>query len=53
MKYVLERERREAEGKVIEAQGRSRAIETRSEARRANPISIRSLSVEELSDRTA
>ncbi|MFN7966309.1 MAG: prohibitin family protein [Acidobacteriota bacterium] len=51
MKYVLEKEQREAERKVIEAQGRSKAIETINQALRDNPNYIRYLYVEKLSDK--
>ena len=50
MKYVLEKEQREAERKVIEAQGRAKAIETINEALRQNPNYIRYLYVDKLSD---
>ena len=51
MKYVLEKEQREAERKVIEATGRARAIETINEALRQNPNYIRYLYVDKLSDK--
>lgn len=51
MKYVLEKEQREAERKVIEAQGRAKAIETINEALRQNPNYIRYLYVDKLSDK--
>jgi len=51
MKYVLEKEQREAERKVIEAQGRGKAIETINEALRQNPNYIRYLYVDKLSDK--
>ncbi len=51
MKYVLEKEQKEAERKVIEAQGRSKAIETINEALRQNPNYIRYLYVDKLSDK--
>lgn len=53
MKYVLEKEQREAERKVIEAQGRSKAIETINEALRQNPNYIRYLYVDKLSDKVS
>ena len=51
MKYVLEKESREAERKVIEASGRAKAIETINEALRQNPNYIRYLYVDKLSDK--
>jgi prohibitin 2 len=51
MKYVLEKEQREAERKVIEAQGRAKAIETINLALRQNPNYIRYLYVDKLSDK--
>ena len=51
MKYVLEKESREAEHKVIEASGRAKAIETINEALRQNPNYIRYLYVDKLSDK--
>ncbi len=51
MKYVLEKEQREAERKVIEATGRAKAIETVNEALRQNPNYIRYLYVDKLSDK--
>jgi len=51
MKYVLEKEQREAERKVIEAQGRAKSIETINEALRQNPNYIRYLYVDKLSDK--
>jgi regulator of protease activity HflC (stomatin/prohibitin superfamily) len=51
MKYVLEKEQREAERKVIEAGGRAKAIETINEALRQNPNYIRYLYVDKLSDK--
>jgi prohibitin 2 len=51
MKYVLEKEQREAERKVIEASGRAKAIETINEALRQNPNYIRYLYVDKLSDK--
>ena len=53
MKYVLEKEQKEAERKVIEAQGRARAIETINEALRQNPNYIRYLYVDKLSDKVS
>ena len=51
MKYVLEKEQKEAERKVIEASGRARAIETINDALRQNPNYIRYLYVDKLSDK--
>ena len=51
MKYVLEKEQREAERKVIEASGRAKAIETINEALRQNPNYIKYLYVDKLSDK--
>jgi len=51
MKYVLEKEQKEAERKVIEAGGRAKAIETINEALRQNPNYIRYLYVDKLSDK--
>jgi len=51
MKYVLEKEQREAERKVIEAQGRARAIETVTAALQKNPNYIKYLYVDKLSDK--
>ena len=51
MKYVLEKEQREAERKVIEAQGRAKAIDTINDALRQNPNYIRYLYVDKLSDK--
>jgi regulator of protease activity HflC (stomatin/prohibitin superfamily) len=51
MKYVLEKEQREAARKVIEATGRAKAIETINEALRQNPNYIRYLYVDKLSDK--
>jgi regulator of protease activity HflC (stomatin/prohibitin superfamily) len=53
MKYVLEKEQREAERKVIEAQGRAKAIDTVNAALRANPNYIRYLYVDKLSDKVS
>jgi regulator of protease activity HflC (stomatin/prohibitin superfamily) len=51
MKYVLEKEQKEAERKVIEATGRAKSIETINEALRQNPNYIRYLYVDKLSDK--
>lgn len=51
MKYVLEKEQREAERKVIEAGGRVKAIETINAALQRNPNYIRYLYVDKLSDK--
>jgi len=51
MKYVLEKEQREAERKIIEAGGRAKSIETINEALRQNPNYIRYLYVDKLSDK--
>ena len=51
MKYVLEKEQKEAERKVIEATGRASAIERINEALRQNPNYIRYLYVDKLSDK--
>jgi prohibitin 2 len=51
MKYVLEKEQKEAERKVIEANGRSRAIQVINQALRENPNYIRYLYVDKLSDK--
>jgi prohibitin 2 len=53
MKYVLEKEQREAERKVIEASGRAKAIETINEALRQNPNYIKYLYVDKLSDKVS
>ena len=53
MRYVLEKEHREAERKVIEAEGRGKAIETVSAALRGNPDYVRYLYVDKLSDKIA
>jgi regulator of protease activity HflC (stomatin/prohibitin superfamily) len=50
MRYVLEKEQREAERKVIEAQGRAKAIETVNAALRENPNYVKYLYVDKLSD---
>ncbi|PYQ11147.1 MAG: protease [Acidobacteria bacterium] len=51
MKYVLEKEQREAERKVIEAQGRAKAIDTITQALQRNPNYIKYLYVDKLSDK--
>ncbi len=51
MKYVLEKEQREAERKVIEATGRAKAIDTITQALQKNPSYIRYLYVDKLSDK--
>ena len=51
MKYTLEKEQKEAERKVIEAQGRANAIETINKALAQNPNYIRYLYVDKLSDK--
>jgi regulator of protease activity HflC (stomatin/prohibitin superfamily) len=51
MKYVLEKEQREAERKVIEAQGRAKAIDTITQALQKNPNYIKYLYVDKLSDK--
>ena len=51
MKYVLEKEQREAERKVIEATGRAKAIDTITQALQKNPNYIRYLYVDKLSDK--
>jgi hypothetical protein len=48
---VLEKEQREAERKVIEAQGRSKAIDTINDALQRSPSYIRYLYVDKLSDK--
>ncbi len=53
MKYVLEKEQKEAERKVIEAQGRAKSIETINEALRQSPSYIRYLYVDKLSDKVS
>jgi len=53
MKYVLEKEQREAERKVIEATGRARAIDTITQALQKNPNYIRYLYVDKLSDKVS
>jgi regulator of protease activity HflC (stomatin/prohibitin superfamily) len=50
-KYVLEKEQREAERKVIEATGRAKAIDTITQALQKNPNYIRYLYVDKLSDK--
>jgi prohibitin 2 len=51
MKYTLEKEQKEAERKVIEAQGRANAIETINKALAQNPNYIKYLYVDKLSDK--
>ncbi|PYT05835.1 MAG: hypothetical protein DMF49_12930 [Acidobacteria bacterium] len=51
MKYVLEKEQREAERKVIEATGRAKAIDTITQALQRNPNYIKYLYVDKLSDK--
>jgi regulator of protease activity HflC (stomatin/prohibitin superfamily) len=51
MKYTLEKEQREAERKVIEAQGRANAIEVINKALAQNPNYIKYLYVDKLSDK--
>jgi regulator of protease activity HflC (stomatin/prohibitin superfamily) len=51
MKYTLEKEQREAERKVIEAQGRANAIDVINHALSRNPNYIRYLYVDKLSDK--
>ncbi len=53
MRYVLEKEQKEAERKVIEAQGRAKSIETINEALRQSPSYIRYLYVDKLSDKVS
>jgi regulator of protease activity HflC (stomatin/prohibitin superfamily) len=53
MKYVLEKEQREAERKVIEATGRARAIDTITQALQKNPNYIKYLYVDKLSDKVS
>jgi regulator of protease activity HflC (stomatin/prohibitin superfamily) len=53
MKYVLEKEQREAERKVIEAGGRAKAIEAINDALRQNPNYIKYLYVDKLSDKVS
>ncbi len=50
MEYVLEKEKKEAERKKIEAQGKAEAIKIISEELRKNPQYIKYLYVEKLSD---
>ena len=50
MKYTLEKEQKEAERKVIEAQGRANAIEVINRALAQNPNYIKYLYVDKLSD---
>ncbi|MCD6382356.1 MAG: prohibitin family protein [Candidatus Hydrothermae bacterium] len=51
MKYVLEKERKEAERKKIEAEGTARAIEIVSRQLKRNPEYIKYLYVDKLSDK--
>ncbi len=51
MKYTLEKEQREAERKVIEANGRAKAIEIINHALAQNPNYIKYLYVDKLSDK--
>ena len=51
MKYTLEKEQKEAERKVIEAQGRANAIDTINKALAQNPNYIKYLYVDKLSDK--
>ena len=51
MKYTLEKEQKEAERKVIEAQGRANAIEVINGALAQNPNYIKYLYVDKLSDK--
>ena len=51
MKYVLEKERKEAERKKIEAEGTARAIEIVSKQLKKNPEYIKYLYVDKLSDK--
>jgi prohibitin 2 len=51
MKYTLEKEQKEAERKVIEAQGRANAIEVINKALAQNPNYIKYLYVDKLSDK--
>jgi regulator of protease activity HflC (stomatin/prohibitin superfamily) len=51
MKYTLEKEQKEAERKVIEAQGRANAIEVINKALARNPNYIKYLYVDKLSDK--
>lgn len=53
MKYTLEKEQREAERKVIEAEGRAKAIDTITAALQKNPNYIRYLYVDKLSDKVS
>lgn len=53
MKYTLEKEQKEAERKVIEAQGRAKAIETINQALARNPNYIKYLYVDKLSDKVS
>ncbi len=51
MKYVLEKERLEAERKAIEAQGKAKAIQIVSQELKRNPLYIKYLYVDKLSDK--
>ncbi len=51
MRYTLEKEQKEAERKVIEAQGRANAIEVINKALAQNPNYIKYLYVDKLSDK--
>ena len=51
MKYTLEKEQKEAERKVIEAQGRANSIEVINKALAQNPNYIKYLYVDKLSDK--
>jgi prohibitin 2 len=51
MKYTLEKEQKEAERKVIEAQGRANAIDVINKSLAKNPNYIRYLYVDKLSDK--
>ena len=51
MKYTLEKEQKEAERKVIEAQGRANAIQVINKALAQNPNYIKYLYVDKLSDK--
>ncbi len=51
MKYVLEKERKEAERKQIEAEGKSKAIEIISKTLKKNPEYVQYLYVDKLSDK--
>src|SRR5437762_455104 len=53
MRYTLEKEQKEAERKVIEAQGRANAIEVINKALAQNPNYIKYLYVDKLSDKVS